>query len=226
MNDTKQTQPDKLSLDPFGTHTKIIDAVPEKSCVLDIGCSSGYIGKILHQEKGCEITGVEPHQEAAAEAMQAGYKYVYISSIEEAIQKLKNSDQRFDVIILADVLEHILAPRDVLKQLHSLLTSQGNVIVSLPNVAHYSTRWMLLRGGWNYADAGIMDRTHLWWFTKRSAQDMFKNSGYKVYSWQPRGDVARLANKLKLVSVGKMLETQFAGFFAVQHIFVLTRDEN
>ena len=79
-----------------------------------------------------------------------------------------------------DVLEHLPEPKDLLIRLHRFMRGDARLIVTGPNVAYWHVRWELLRGRWTYADAGIMDETHLRWFTRTTWREMLKQSGYKI----------------------------------------------
>jgi hypothetical protein len=86
----------------------------------------------------------------------------------------------FDVVLLADVLEHLVQPFEVLRMARSFLRSAGGVVASLPNIAHWTVRWNLLRGRFDYQPLGIMDATHLRWFTARSLHRLFAQAGYRI----------------------------------------------
>lgn len=146
--------------------------------VLEVGCSSGYLGAAL-VEQGHEVWGVEPNNEAAMKASRRLHK-VYVGLIENFFQN--NPDERFDVITYGDVLEHLTNPVLMLSQSISFLRKGGVVIASVPNIVHYSIRAMILEGYWKYSDLGILDRTHVKFFTRDTLVDLFTEAGYKVLS--------------------------------------------
>ena len=86
----------------------------------------------------------------------------------------------YDVIVFADVLEHLRDPERVLRSLAPFLARGGRVLASIPNVAHWSIRWRLLAGRWQYQDRGILDRTHLRFFTRETALALFASAGLAV----------------------------------------------
>jgi 2-polyprenyl-3-methyl-5-hydroxy-6-metoxy-1,4-benzoquinol methylase len=88
----------------------------------------------------------------------------------------------FDVLVLSEVLEHLVDPWRVLRKLHPLLKPEAKVFASSPNVSHYRTIRMLIRGDWALADMGPMDRTHLRWFTPKTYRELFEACGYEVQS--------------------------------------------
>jgi 2-polyprenyl-3-methyl-5-hydroxy-6-metoxy-1,4-benzoquinol methylase/glycosyltransferase involved in cell wall biosynthesis len=144
--------------------------------VLEVGCSVGYFGESL-KSLGHYVWGIEPHEEAALEASKV-LDRVYVGDVASFF--VENPSELFDVIVFGDVLEHIADPVSVLKTCRNHLTYQGKIIASIPNVSHLAIRAMLLEGRWNYSDLGILDRTHLRFFTRSSAIDLFSDSGYVV----------------------------------------------
>jgi 2-polyprenyl-3-methyl-5-hydroxy-6-metoxy-1,4-benzoquinol methylase/glycosyltransferase involved in cell wall biosynthesis len=164
-------------------HTLTFEKIQEHACglklkVLEAGCSSGYFGSALADE-GHEVWGVEPFEEAAAKAKEVLH-YVHVGFIQEFF--LQNKEIRFDVIVFGDVLEHLTDPVDVLKQAAEFLNENGIVVASIPNVAHIAIRAMMLEGRWDYSDLGILDRTHLRFFTRNTLVDLFSESNYEVLS--------------------------------------------
>jgi len=168
----------KLTFDKFGAHQKIINWIKPGKRALEVGCTSGYMSKEL-TKKGCDVTGVEINPKAARKAMRRCRK-VIIGDIEKqsTIDKLKR--EKFEVIILADVLEHLKDPEITLKSLVKFLSKNGKVIVSVPNIAFLTNRFLHLLGRFNYTDWGIMDKTHLRFFTKKSILKLIQNAGLKI----------------------------------------------
>ncbi|WP_313560620.1 methyltransferase domain-containing protein [Diaphorobacter nitroreducens] len=164
----------------------------ERLKVLEVGCSSGYFGAAL-AEQGHEVWGVEPHSEAAAKAQLVLHK-VHIGFVEDFFSK--NSDARFDVIVFGDVLEHLVDPVSVLKQSSHFLNENGIVVASIPNIAHFAIRAMLLEGRWDYSDLGILDRTHLRFFTRATIIELFSDAGYKISKLNPVRLSAEQVNEL------------------------------
>ena len=150
--------------------------------VLDVGCAAGELGQALKRRQGAEVWGVEPNGEAAAAARRA-LDRVLEGTIEDALCALPQG--HFDSIVAADVMEHLVDPERVLRELSGKLTPSGEVIVSLPNVRHWSVLQELLGGSWEYRDAGILDRTHLRFFTRKSALALFEKTGYAVTGTTP-----------------------------------------
>jgi 2-polyprenyl-3-methyl-5-hydroxy-6-metoxy-1,4-benzoquinol methylase len=144
--------------------------------VLEVGCSSGYFGSAL-KAAGHTVWGIEPDK---ASATIAGEKldYVFVGLIEDFMTAFP--DKKFDVISFGDVLEHIAYPNEMLDQCHHLLVEGGVIVASVPNVAHISVRAMLLEGRWEYSELGILDKTHLRFFTRKTIEELFVDSAYTV----------------------------------------------
>jgi 2-polyprenyl-3-methyl-5-hydroxy-6-metoxy-1,4-benzoquinol methylase len=160
--------------------TIIAGWVPDGSSVLEVGPGDGVISGWLRQAKGCRTVGLELAP-AAGEAAREAFVQLIIGTVESdrVIEQLR-AHGPFDAIILADVLEHLVDPWGVLRKLGPLLAPAGSVLISVPNIAHWSARLNLLVGRFDYADGYLMDRNHLRWFTRRSAKEMAGWAGYRV----------------------------------------------
>ena len=146
--------------------------------ILDIGCSEGYFGATL-KDNGHTVWGIETNA-IAADIAQEALDQVYRDSIEAFLLEEKFLAERFDAIVLGDVLEHLLDPRRVLQAISARLTERGVIISSVPNVAHERVRMMLLEGRWDYSATGIMDNTHLHFFTRDTLVELHSNAGLSV----------------------------------------------
>lgn len=158
-------------------HTKIINFVGHNKRVLEFGCASGYMAKILSEEFGCKVVGIEISPESAALAKKYCER-VLIEDIEcyEWYQSLRN--ERFDVAIFGDILEHLKNPGDVLLKAKELLIDDGYIIISVPNIANLSVRLDLLSGIFEYEELGILDESHLRHFTLKSLIKLIEGSGF------------------------------------------------
>jgi 2-polyprenyl-3-methyl-5-hydroxy-6-metoxy-1,4-benzoquinol methylase len=141
--------------------------------MLEVGCSSGYLGASL-VAKGHQVTGVEPDP-ASAEAAARVLTSVWNGGLDDYLDA--NPDVRFDVLIFGDVLEHMADSAAALRRALPHLAPEGSVVISLPNVAHGSVRAMLLEGRFDYADRGILDRTHLRFFTREGIAHLLAEAG-------------------------------------------------
>jgi methionine biosynthesis protein MetW len=160
------------------THRMVVDAVPSGSRVLELGCATGYLGKVLTRERGCSVVGVEVDADAAS--MCEGYERVVVADLDDPTSLDWDELGSFDVVMASAVLEHLLEPERVLVSSKEKLNSPGTVVVNLPNVAHWTIRSALLGGHWDYTDRGIMDRTHVRFYTVVSAEQMFSSCGLNI----------------------------------------------
>jgi 2-polyprenyl-3-methyl-5-hydroxy-6-metoxy-1,4-benzoquinol methylase len=148
--------------------------------VLDVGCSSGHFGQAIKQKTNAEVWGIEPFDRFGKLAIDKLDK-VFISPVEGALQDLPN--EYFDVIYFNDVLEHLLDPYSVLEKMKAKLKEDGKIISSIPNIRYFRTFFKILfKGDWDYTDEGILDRTHVRFFTKKSIVKMYENSGFHIES--------------------------------------------
>jgi 2-polyprenyl-3-methyl-5-hydroxy-6-metoxy-1,4-benzoquinol methylase len=139
-----------------------------------VGSASGYFGERL-AGKGYYIVGVE-QDEAAARVASAFYDEFIVADVEAGLRL----SRKFDVIVLADILEHLRQPLKVLVHLRDLLSSTGRFVISVPNVANIYVRLSLLLGRFEYADRGILDETHLRFFTMNSACALVQKAALRV----------------------------------------------
>ena len=145
------------------------------AAILDIGCANGELRDLL-QSESIKYVGVEPFEEDYLSAKAKNLEvYNYVAEV--ATKEIKS---QFDYIIFADVLEHLQDPTTVLKDCQGLLNHHGEIIISIPNVAHFSNRLGLLFGMWNYGARGILDKTHLRFYTKSSFQKEIQNCGFII----------------------------------------------
>jgi 2-polyprenyl-3-methyl-5-hydroxy-6-metoxy-1,4-benzoquinol methylase len=161
-----------------GTHALLLDWVGFNKAVLEIGCNTGYLSNVM-QQRGCRVTGVEIDADAA-ELARPFCQRLIVGDIERLDWKAVLGDEQFDVILFGDVLEHTRAPVDVLRSLAGYLTPAGYIVASLPNIAHGSIRLSLLLGRFEYAPLGILDETHLRFYTKETARQMLSTGGFRV----------------------------------------------
>ena len=145
--------------------------------VLDVGCASGYLAAEL-SARGCSVVGIEPDPSSAAEA-EAHCERIIVGRIDSPSDRSR-IDGRFDFVVFGDVLEHLVDPWETLSFARDLLSPAGVVIVSIPNVAAWPVRLRLLAGSFEYTDIGLLDRTHLRFFTRSSAHELARRSGFAI----------------------------------------------
>ena len=156
--------------------SEILDLVPDRARrVLDLGCSTGWLAAALKRRGDVEVVGIEREPAYAAEA-RAHCDRV----IEGDVEAVPDDLGRFDCLVAADVLEHLVDPWSALEAYVAMLDPGCRAIVSLPNVAHWSTFARLARGSWPRLAEGIHDETHLRWFTRRDAIALLEGAGLTV----------------------------------------------
>jgi 2-polyprenyl-3-methyl-5-hydroxy-6-metoxy-1,4-benzoquinol methylase len=152
----------------YSSHYWILDALAREenpARILDVGTASGYLGKIW-RARGHYVAGVE-YDAAAAEKAREYYDAFQIADVETFAFPYRGE---FDYIVFADVLEHLRDPASVLRRCIPALKDSGKIIISVPNIANWVIRLSLLFGRFDYMDKGILDRTHMRFFTLRSLE--------------------------------------------------------
>lgn len=161
------------------SHTQIVRRVPARARVLELGCGDGSMSQLLHDFCHAQITGVD-HNAQALQQARAYCTTILPADLEQPDSLAGFDDHAFDVITLVDVLEHLKDPIALLHRLERLLASQGRLLLSVPNVAHASVRLELLNGQFDYETTGILDTTHLKFFTLKSLLGLLQQAGYQV----------------------------------------------
>lgn len=160
-------------------HARVIQLTGSGKNVLDVGCARGNTGAILTNQFNCAVSGVE-FDPIAADVARQSYCEVVVGDIENLTIFSQLRFAPYEVIIFGDVLEHLRAPEPVLRAMQSLLTPNGYILISLPNIVTLRLRLRFLLGQFEYTDQGIMDRTHLRFFTLQTAREMIRRAGYTV----------------------------------------------
>jgi len=163
-------------------HARLIRLVGQEKSVLDFGCATGHLSKILKEEYNCEVTGLEINRDDAEKAREH-CKEVIIGDLDILDWCEELSGYSFDVAIFADVLEHLKDPKAILENTKNLLTENGYILVSVPNVANISVRLELLLGGFEYEDLGILDSSHLKYFTAKTIIQLIEDAGFFIDSF-------------------------------------------
>ena len=151
---------------------------PEAKTILDVGCAEGYFGVSIKNRNQAEVWGIE-YQEEAAEKASEKLDKVLQGDVQQLTEKLP--DNHFQLITCNDVLEHLVDPYTTIEKLKKKLTSDGHLFACLPQIRYYKTLIeIIFKADFKYVDAGVMDRTHLRFFTKKSIRRMFEEAGYEV----------------------------------------------
>ena len=154
--------------------------MPSGVRVLDVGCGTGSVTLIANGMKNNDVLGIEPDEQRAERSRSRGIDTV-CGELDETFSARHGL---FDVIVFADVLEHLPSPAEVLTRAMRVLRPGGLVLISVPNVAHWSVRLNLLRGRFDYTETGILDATHLRWFTAKTIHSLCTDVGLDVRSIQ------------------------------------------
>ena len=160
------------------SHRYFMSWIGKRQRVLDIGCGEGYFAQNLVQE-GNQVVGVDMlAQPKQRDALEQYVQADLDQGLAEALPAL--GGRRFDRVLLQDILEHVRNPAQVLADCHGLLDGRGLLLISVPNVANITVRFALLFGRFEYAERGILDKTHVRFFTRRSARRMIEQAGYEI----------------------------------------------
>ncbi len=160
------------------THGMVLSLVGERKRVLELGCATGSMSRLLRQ-RGCAVVAVERDAEATAEAA-AHCERILVGDLEDPAILDSLDGDLFDVVVAADVLEHLREPQETLRRLRPLLAAGGYLVASVPNVAHGSVRLALLDGRFPYAATGLLDRDHLRFFTRESLEELLAGGGFLI----------------------------------------------
>lgn len=173
--------------------------LPSKaSSIMDIGCGTGDTLSWLKTKFGAKTIGVEINPKAASIASK-NHDMVYQTDIENDFSFIEKNCSEIDILLLLDILEHLENPWAKLQQFSKLLSKNGLVIASIPNVRNLKvTLPLIFFGSWEYEESGILDRTHLRFFTKRSAIALFEENGFRVERVVSTGPVKYRSVKSKL----------------------------
>lgn len=189
---------------------------PDLRTILEVGCGEGRLGRAL-RERGAQVWGVERNPDAARHAAQL-LDHVLCGDVESI--EIQPPPGGFDCIVYADVLEHLVDPWALLARQRTLLRPGGLVVASIPNIRYYITLWdLLVHGRWEYVDAGILDRTHLRFFTRTSIEAMFQQAGLSIVRVR-RNIVARRDKRM----LNRLLGGALDDFLTLQYHIQARRD--
>jgi methionine biosynthesis protein MetW len=161
------------------TYGLICRQVPKGADVLDLGCAGGGLARALETARGCRVLACDIDPEAVATARARGLEAV-VADLSRQTPASIAPGRQFDVVVLADVLEHLVEPRILLRAVADVLCPGGKVLVSFPNVSHADVALMVAQDEWRYQPAGILDRTHVRFFTLGTFRDLAFDCGYDV----------------------------------------------
>jgi SAM-dependent methyltransferase len=169
-----------------------LSRLPRGATVLDVGCGRAQLGEAA-EALGLQVTGVESHPEACAVARGRISRLIEADLHDRPAIDAALSDARFDAIVFSDVLEHVPWPAEVLRAYTARMSPGGRVIISVPNVASWDSRLRLLSGRFRYTDTGLMDRTHLRFFTVQTARELAEQADLHIVAVDGDPMIARAA---------------------------------
>lgn len=193
---------------PWSSHSRIaalLETLPAQSKVLDVGTASGMLARRC-ANRSLRFFGIEAVAEWA-ETAKPFYESLWVCTLDGApIEALRG----YDAVVLGDVLEHMPSPGTALSRLVELQPSGSRFIISVPNIANLWVRLHLLMGRFDYADRGILDRTHLRFFTRKTLTALVNDAGLNIRTLQVTPIPLELVSPFFVSPVGKVLHSVFA----------------
>jgi SAM-dependent methyltransferase len=161
----------------WGAHETVLRAIGAATSVLDVGCATGNLA-VRIMARGADIVGVEPNETAAEVARSRGVEVISGPFDRSTLDRLRG--RRFETIVFADCLEHMVDPFAALVLARQLLPADGRIVVSIPNIVVWHARGAIALGRFDYRPTGIFDRTHIRFFTLKTARRLIERAGYRV----------------------------------------------
>ncbi len=229
-----ETMKYNLSLDLNDTnnpHTELIRTIEENSRVLDIGCAQGYLGEFLRLKKNCEVVGIDYLPEHIEGARQKNvYKELFQLDLNNLSDELDKYSSYFDYILMGDILEHLCNPQKLLNQVKNYLKDSGLLIISIPNISHGSILINLMKNKFEYTLTGLLDNTHIRFFTLESFVEILNKENFEILSLNaclksPLETEQKTSIEGIPKSVIKFL-VQNPNTFCYQYIFIIKNSDN
>ena len=210
--DDLQVKPDDYFIK---TRPETLEFIPQSAeRILEVGCATGLFGAQLKRRSDIEVWGIEYDTESAEKAREK-LDMVLAGDILQLSDHLP--DSYFDCVVFNDVLEHLVDPFTVLQKVKGKLVKKGLVVCSIPNIRFfYTLKNFVFNKQWKYEDAGIMDKTHLRFFTENSIVDMFDSLGYTIVELKGINGIRSWKFSLfNALSMGYLSDTRFLQFACV-----------
>lgn len=197
---------------PDSSLGKFLAQITPDSVVLECGCASGYMTRVLKEKLDCQVYIVEYNPEGYENAIQYAVDGVCGDLMQDHWEK-KFANVKFDYILFADVLEHLTDPLSVLKAAVKLLKDSGSVMVSLPNIGHNDVLVRLIQGNWNYTPTGLLDDTHVHFWGVNNLDNFFRQAGLEV-----------VIRDCVLIGTGHTEQCDEAGLVLTDEIYAVIRE--
>lgn len=158
----------------------VVRMVGQNKRVLEIGCGPGSTTKVLSGQKGCQVTGLELDPEAIKKAAPYCVEVMQADLNSSTWPSLLDGAERFDVVVAADVLEHLYDPWKTLQRMAPLINPNGYIVISLPHIGHAAVLSCLINGDFDYRDWGLLDRTHIRFFGLKNIEALLAQAKLKI----------------------------------------------
>jgi ubiquinone/menaquinone biosynthesis C-methylase UbiE len=215
MTSNKSDQSEEVSWYYQCQRPEMLKYITKSSCkVLEVGCGSGVFGAQLRERLGAEVWGVEPSSESVEAGTRRLHKF-YHSFYNDTLPLPENY---FDYVIFNDVLEHMADPDVAIRLASRQLNDQGVLIASIPNVRYFPVVWdLVVKRNWKYEDSGVLDRTHLRFFTESSLRELFSTLSYDLQILEGINPIQghTIYNFLRLFFSSKISDMQYPQFAVV-----------
>lgn len=184
-------QPPQQSVYGWNLRPEVAPFIPlTAKNVLEVGCGQGGFGRTMRARLGPEavLTGIDPVPDLLAVAREAGD---FDHLVEGYYPDAFSYEDKFDCIVFNDVLEHLVDPWQTLRECHRFLSADGCIVSTIPNLRYAPVLWDLARGQFQYVESGVLDRTHLRFFTRDGMHHLFESSGFEVVSSEGVNNIVR-----------------------------------
>jgi len=172
-----------FDLEGGSSASRVARLVGKNKSILEVGCGPGSQSRVFREQLGCEVVGIEIDP-SRAEKARAHCKEVHVANLETDNIGDLLKENKFDVIVCADVLEHLRNPEALLLKLKEFLKPNGYLVTSIPNITHASIVYEMMHGRFEYRSQGLLDSTHIKFFSCSSALSLIENSGYWIAELQ------------------------------------------
>jgi len=185
--------------------------------LLELGCGTGSFASQIKQRNDCEVWGIELVEKQARKASEVLDK-VIVGDVTTEVSALP--ERYFDCVICNDILEHLADPYTILKKLKDHITANGVLVASIPNVRYYRVvKDLLIYGDWKYKESGVLDKTHLRFFTRKSIiRELAENGWYVEYIAGINPSSSKTFKVLNLLMLGRIADIQYRQFALVASI--------